>query len=223
MTREPILHYLDNCIFDPGVFFMDLGHGYFHTANSRLSLFSDGARDWAIVFEKSGYANRSGSIQIELNYFGNGLRNLDPLGIYLCNAKYVDLVPAASLCKAGNPMRIELRDTQIEAEADIRDFDRLGQWLACEAHVEFCRATMSELRMCLPADLPLVMHIDEWHHRRYFFFDSGPQQEVIGERPSSYQTFPMIADVLVHRDPAWWRPTLPPTNHRRNWPDAGSL
>jgi len=51
-------------------FFLDLEHGYCVTAGNRIHLYGDRAR-WAIVFEKSGYQNRSTSAQIELDYVGN--------------------------------------------------------------------------------------------------------------------------------------------------------
>lgn len=51
-------------------FFLDLEHGYFETAGSQIHLFADSSR-WAIVFEKSGYANRATAAQLELVYVGN--------------------------------------------------------------------------------------------------------------------------------------------------------
>ena len=60
---------------------MDLEHGYFHTANSRLSLFADHP-NWAIVFEKSGHANRALEIELELNLTGRDSRNPKPGGRY---------------------------------------------------------------------------------------------------------------------------------------------
>ena len=62
-------------MYNPGCFLMDLEHPYSYTANSRLSLFA-GDANRAIVFEKSGYANRAGEIEPELNLFGSDPRNL---------------------------------------------------------------------------------------------------------------------------------------------------
>jgi hypothetical protein len=93
-TEQDILNYLDKAPQNPYGFFMDLDHGYFATANSRLSLFADQSR-WAIVFEKSGYANRASRMEIELNYFGNCLHNVDRGGNvnqYECNAKWFELI-----------------------------------------------------------------------------------------------------------------------------------
>lgn len=78
-TREQVLDYLDNSVYYPGTLFMDLENGYCYTANSRLSLVADG-KDRAIVFEKSGCPNRRLAIELELDYFGSSLRNLEAGG-----------------------------------------------------------------------------------------------------------------------------------------------
>ena len=249
-TKDDILNYLDNCVvYNLGCFFMDLEHGYFITANSRLSLFASDVH-WAIVFEKSGFANRSYEIQLELNFFGNTLRNLEPGGLYHhfnYNAKYFPLVDGDALSEieadfeqlSTSATRVKLRgrpvpipNTKTEYAKWIPDiltreypehvaFEDVARFLAFE-YADECRATEDELRTCLPDDpaLPLVAHIDEWHHRSYSNYDgNGP----LGEKPSSYETFPLIADVLISGDAGRFRPTLAPTNHWSNWPEAGGL
>ena len=68
-TADNVLEFMDNCVVkEPCWFFMELDHGYFHTANSRLTLYADNTR-WAIVFEKNGYANRGYRIEVETHYF----------------------------------------------------------------------------------------------------------------------------------------------------------
>lgn len=56
-TQKDILDYLEATDQEIYHFFIDLEHPYFFTAGSRLTLYADDKR-WAIVFEKSGYANR---------------------------------------------------------------------------------------------------------------------------------------------------------------------
>ena len=249
-TAQDVLAELDDCVNREYCFFMDLEHGYFHTANSRLSLFADSER-WAIVFEKSGFANRGGRIELELNYFGNCLENLDGAGLddqFECNAKWIDLVSGDALEEveleaygervSPEATQVRLRDGYVpipspraeprkwlpyinmadSEDPDVVTFEDLGRFLAYE-YEETCRATPDELRMCLPADLPLLLGIDAWHHRRY----DGYADEPLGDPPSSYETFRLIADVLATRDPNRFRPTLEPTNHWRNWPEAGGL
>lgn len=42
-------------------------------------------------------------------------------------------------------------------------------------------------------------------------------------RPSSYETWQLIARVLVTGDSSQYKPTLEPTSHWKNWPDAGTM
>jgi hypothetical protein len=248
-TAADVVDSMDNCIYNPGCFFMELGHGYFHTANSRLSLFADESR-WAIVFEKSGYANRARRIELELNYFGNCLHSLEPGGShgqFFYNARRVELVSAEALNEveidfeliAPETREIQVRDTVValpdspqryakwfpEADPENDDpvgFDQLGIYLAFE-YEALCRATDAELRQCIPQDLPFLMHIQEWQHRYYYYLENGDHRELLGDRPSSYETYRMVAEVLANRDPSRWRPTLPANNHWKFWPDAGTL
>jgi hypothetical protein len=238
-TKEDVLNYLDDCAANPGGFFlMDLEHGNFHTANSRLSLFADETR-WAIVFEKSGFNKRGYRIELELNYFGNCLRNLyTPDSQHFYNSKYFSLVDDVDLEEidadfeevAPSATQVRVRDQYVPIPSrkeeyqkwipdiltrdypDFVSFQDLARYLAFE-YEDLCRATLEELKTCLPDDLPFLMRIDEWHHRNAY----------AGEKPSSYETFPLIAEVLFSRDPTRYRPTLPPTNHWRNWPMAGNL
>ena len=253
LTAQDVLDHMDNCIIDePYCFFMDLGHGYFCTANSRLTLYADDSR-WAIVFEKCGYHNRASEIALELNFFGNCLHNQERGGLddrYVCNAKHFPLVdwdalkeietgfeslsPAATAVRLrGKPVKIpNTKDGFAGWVPDIHEkddvefprprFEDLGRFLAFE-YADLCRATDDEKRVCLPADLPEIMTLDEWHHRRYYHYVNGPDNELMGDAPSSYETFPLIAEVLATGDSSRFRPTLPPNTHWSNWPDAGSL
>ena len=251
-AAKDIVDYLDGCVIDePYCFFMDLAHGYFYTANSRLTLFADEAR-WAIVFEKSGYLNRGRRIELELNFFGNCLHNLDRAGAddrYICNAKCVTLVddealnaiasgfeevsPAASVVKVrAEPTAIPGTKAQFAKWVpDIEDdkgylkrptFWDLARFLAFE-YADLLRATDAEKRLCLPPDLPEIMTVDAWHHRHYSHFGNGPDAELMGDAPSTYETFPLLAEVLATRDCSRFRPTLPANSHWSNWPAAGSL
>jgi hypothetical protein len=77
-TAKDIIGYLDRVPYIQCFDFIDLEHPYFYTANSSFTLFAD-ERRWAIVFEKSGYANRARRIELWLAYFGNCLENLIPV------------------------------------------------------------------------------------------------------------------------------------------------
>lgn len=250
-TAKDIIGFLDNClIYNPGFFFMDLEHGYFHTANSRLSLYADEMR-WAIVFEINGYANRGLRIELDLNYFGNWLSNLTHGGRYYhfnYNSKYIDLVSAEALHAidadfeevSPDAREITVRSSSVplprtkaeyakwvpeimnDDSSDLPSFTDLARYLAFE-HEALMRATDAEKRQCIPADIPLVMVIDEWHQKPYYFYENGDEKRVLGTPPSSYETFGLIAEVLVSKDPSKFRPTLAPNNHWKHWPNAGNL
>ncbi len=88
-----------------------------------------------------------------------------------------------------------------------------------EENRELFRATDAELRTCIPKDLPRIMSIDQWHHKEYGYYEG----QIIGTKPSNYETYQLIAEILVTKDTTKWKPTLEPTNDWRNWPEAGGL
>lgn len=142
--------------------------------------------------------------------------------------------------------KIKVRDTLLSLEHDtskyrakniklqdydnpngLVDFPSLIRYLD-EEHPAVFRATDEELRTCLPSDLPKLMQINQWHHKAYYKNKhlTSPTTyavEEIGTKPSDYETYRMIADVLVSRDTTKWKPTLKPNNDWRNWLKAGSM
>lgn len=240
-TKEEILRALDdNTTYN---FFPDLEHGYFHTAGSRINLYADQNR-WAIVFEKSGYGNRSGRAEIELNYFGNCLINLNREGLdnqFLCNSKYITLISGEEFERiegdfelvSKQATKVKVRDIGLTIDhnhqnytsqgIEIQDFDNPDNLIDYQSLVryldennpEIFRATDEELRTSIPNDLPLLMKIDKWHHKSYSEFG--------GDKPSTYETFNLIADVLISQNAENWKPTLKANNDWRNWPEAGGL
>lgn len=256
-TQKEILEYLEESDQETYHFFIDFEHPYFNTAGSRLTLYAD-AKRWAIVFEKSGYANRSYDGEIELAYFGNCLINLQAEGERVgvtSNCKYVTLINNVEMARiengnfelaSKNVSQVRVRDSllnikhnksvyenkniKIRAHSNpqnLIDIPSLIRYLD-EQHPNLFRATDNELRKCLPADLPKIMKIEEWHHEAYSKYKTmtsptNYKYEVIGEQPSKYETYRMIADILISRDSTKWRPTLKPNNNWRNWPNAGNM
>ncbi|MBO0798868.1 MAG: helix-turn-helix domain-containing protein [Blastocatellia bacterium] len=251
-TAHDIIEYFDNLPYVIPYSFVDLEHPYFYTANSRLTLFADETR-WAMAFEKSGYTPRGHRIELELNYFGNCLENLTPIpnsDVYN-NLQFLTLIDGgelnqigldennfteADLAAGGGNKKVMLRGQYVEIPVTMRgyvkwvpdiltreyperiDYRDLARYIAYE-YEEHCRATEEELRGHIPRDLPKLMVIDEWHHKTYNVY----QGNVLGDPPSSYETYRLIAEVLETKDPAKFRPTLSPNNHWINWPYAGSL
>ena len=240
-TTKDILTDLDsNAIYE---FFLDLEHGYYFTSGSRINLFADKER-WAIVFEKSGFGNRSGRAEIVLNYFGNCLVNPPKAGLnnqFITNTNFIVLIDNEDFEKIADGFELVSKDAQtikvrgqdipIEQNIseykkkgiEIQDFDNPSNQIDFpsliryldEENNELFRATDEELCALLPADLPFLMRIDEWHHTRI--------KEYGGPNPSKNETFQLIAKILVAKDTSLWKLTLQPNNDWRNWPEAGGL
>jgi hypothetical protein len=48
-------------------------------------------------------------------------------------------------------------------------------------------------------------------------------QEWRNTQPSSYETWQQIAKVIATGDTSYFRPTLEPNSHWKNWPEGGSM
>jgi hypothetical protein len=83
-------------------------------------------------------------------------------------------------------------------------------------HPELFNISEVELRTCIPKDLPHIFKINKWHHRNYYASQQDPIVDE-DEKPSSYETFPMIAKILVTKDTSLWNPKLKPNNEWNNW------
>ncbi|HTJ11793.1 MAG TPA: hypothetical protein VL547_07200 [Dinghuibacter sp.] len=120
-------------------------------------------------------------------------------------------------------------------------------------HRDIFRATDEELYKGIPSTLHKVLVLDEWHHKRFHqssspfespeflaSFDQGNpfiatmiQDELEKNarynakewetRPSSYETWQQIAEVLATGDTSRYKPTLEPNTHWRYWPEGGSM
>ena len=49
------------------------------------------------------------------------------------------------------------------------------------------------------------------------------QKQWDDNRPSSYETWQLLAKVIATGDPSLYKPTLKPNSHWKNWPESGSL
>jgi len=246
-TAQDVLQFLDSCLEkNPTWVFIDLGHPYVYTANSRLTLYADDAR-WAIVSEVSGYNPRAGVFLLTVTSLGNCLERLQLMGSrkqFTYNAEFITLIEGIQLheatrhfASAATPVELQIRDHIVMVPDGKGTFvpktksgtwpkgaraEDLGRYVAYE-YAELCRATDAEKRMHLPASLPELMKIDEWYHRSWYYGHGLENPQPIGDAPSSYETYRLIAAVLANRDPSRYRPTLKPNSHWTNWPQAGSL
>jgi hypothetical protein len=242
-SQIDILEYLERYDQENYHFFIDLEHPYFFTAGSRLTLYADKTR-WAIVFEKSGYSTGSSAGEIEFAYFGNCLTNLkseipgnettsNMFTEWLIDNTELERIQHDFELVAKDKKEVKVRDSFLPIEHDLKkyeakniklehyenpdkliDFPSLIRYLD-EEYPNIFRATDTELRKHLPADLPKLMKIDKWHHETYY--------QGVGKKPSEYETYKMIADILVSKDTTKWKPALKPNNDWRNWTKAGYM
>lgn len=214
---------------------------------SRITLFADSTR-WAIVFELVAPGVGGGLIlhhfgNCLINQKKEGLYSQ-----YLSNTTFFSLLEEGEYARirekrypdmpflSKDIKQVKISDRYVPIEQDIAEYQRRAipiqdydnpekhvsllamlRYLA-EENPEVLRATDEQLRTLLPKGLPKLFVIDQWHHKHYYVFPDGVN-EPYGDKPSSYETYPMIAEVLVSKDTTKWKPTLKPTNDWRNWQD----
>lgn len=81
-------------------------------------------------------------------------------------------------------------------------------------HRELLLSTDVERRRGVPADLPMLLQLDDWEHPRL----------AEGELPRGSECFKQIARVLAVGDPTLYKPPAAGGNvHWSNWPQSGTL
>jgi hypothetical protein len=122
---------------------------------------------------------------------------------------------------------IRIRDTVVPISTDPGMFSAKGIALVNPPHImapdllrslvptyrDWLFATEEELRERVPADLPLLLRLDAWHHPDLM------EDEV----PSETEAFQMLADMLVANDPSRYHPRTVPNTHWTHWPHGGTL
>jgi len=229
-------------------FFLDLEHGYCETAGSRIHLYADSTR-WAIVFEKSGYQNRSSTAEIELNYVGNCINypvDKFPERNYISNSSRVILIERAEFAKIenkdGSEMEtfeligkevkdVKVRDKVVQFESDFRKYEKFGikvreydnpkKLIGFGDLVRYLNETDPNLVSAREEDIKehIPKDITKLMVIDKFHFVSAYDKS----RPrSSQQLYKLIAKILVTKDTTNWRPTEKPNNHWANW-ESGKL
>ncbi|MFG2698621.1 DUF7003 family protein [Kitasatospora sp. NPDC048407] len=211
MTTSSILGQFDLCA--DRAEFPDQDNGYYYPVDARIHLFGDDTR-WAVVAELLGYTPRGGNLIDVVHCFGNCLTRGEPgFGDFLDRVdNMAEIDPHGEEVYAGG-VPVVVRGTALAVDAPagtpLQDVFRL----LAPANRDLLMADGTELRARIPADLPELLRLDEWH-----------QPEDLGAvMPSGHETFRMIAEVLDSGDPARYRPTLPANTHWSHWPDAGTL
>lgn len=230
ITEESILNTLDSSIIGDYNDFIDLGHGYFELANCRLTLFKD-KNEWAIVFEKFGYNARAGQpVQIQINYFGNCLRNLSTYNDQTTNMNFLEIEnniqdvlnkKEDTITIRGKKVKIPIIEKAYQKYGINWDFDGtnyIGAVLKylSEEHPDVTRAKEEELKKCLPSNLQPIMVLDSWYQEEYHQFATIVP-------PSKQETFKMLAKVIVTGDTNYYEPKQKPNTHWTNYPESGGL
>lgn len=207
-------------------------------------MFSDAER-WALVVDIVGYNPRAGNVVDVLHALGNCLTGThETWHTRFTNRidNFVDLCegdPGAAGYRQV-PLVIRGQAVPVAAAATIR-LEDLFRLLAPQ-HRDLLLAENAEIRQLLPADLPRVLCLDDWHHttlrvqppsperdRQRQLHETltrhlPPQRRVPFEvRPSDIETYQQLSEVLATAELFHYRPTLPGNTHWTNWPLSGAL
>jgi hypothetical protein len=261
-TEDDILKQLDlafkgvpNDFYPPGNsgdikynFMLDLEHGYCLTAGSRIHLYADKNR-WAIVFEKSGYKNRGGDAEIELDYFGNCINypvDKYPERNYITNSSNIVLISGDEYERIRNkegsdyekfelisPLanEVNIRGKRIKIEHDLSKYTRLGIVPRSDDNPKHLIG-LGDIVRYLSDTSPSTIAATDSEIREHipanipklmtidkFHFESVYNQSNL---PSKQETYQLLAKILVKRDTSLWLPKSKPNNHWSNW-ESGNL
>lgn len=226
-------------------FILDLEHGYCETAGSRIHLFADSTNRWAIVFEKSGYFNRSTSAGIDLDYFGNCIDypiEKTETETYLTNSNRVFLIEPDEYRRIENKdgkedvenfeligkdiKEIKVRDKVVPFDNDYKNYEKLGivvrdysnpnKLIGFGDLIRFYHETNPSLIAATENDIR--QHIPKDLPKLMTieeFHFSSIYNK--GILPSQQELYQLIARILVTRDTSNWKPTQEPNNSWKNW------
>lgn len=190
LTEEQILSTLDNC-FDGYCHFITLSHPYTYLIDSRINIFRSDDDKWAVVGEVLGFSPPSDMITLELTYFGNCLKNLEPVNNQSVNSitvypvdwdsfrntvEYENLKPGAEFWLVrGKQLKLSHnKQDYTNSGIELKEYEpgeisaeEVGRLLIV-GHSKLFRATDEELYTCIPKDLKKLLVLDEWHHREYY-------------------------------------------------------
>ncbi len=248
MERKSIIKQLDEFLeISPYFEFIDLKHGYFYTAGSKLSLYRDSSSNWAIVVEVSGYNNKDLSYEIHLNTISNVTSNFSSYNNYLVNSFRIgltsqEILNSISLSEGdvfinNTTSSVEIKGIEIPFISDKSEYVKYNIQLEEEEnderhidYVSFLRyvnetqsevlfASDSEKREQLPSSFKKIFEIENWHQKEWHNLNF----KTVGNKPSSYETYQQIAKVLETGDPKFWKPTLKPNSHWSFNMESGAL
>ncbi|MBS1605302.1 MAG: hypothetical protein JST42_21740, partial [Bacteroidetes bacterium] len=228
-------------------FWLDLEHGYEVTVGSRIHLYADEDR-WAVVAEKSLYANRGYCGQIGLYYFGNCIDY--PISEHddyrsVSNWTTVELITNEEFERVThfeddgkfetvNPVAgtVLIRDKTFPIEPDPAKYRALNIHYLDYKPPTDPDIHFADLLRYIDATKPQLLLATEAELRRHIpkdipkimtinnFHHTSSYNE--DHNPSEEELYQLIARVLVTRNPDEYRPTLKENNHWSNW-ESGHL
>jgi hypothetical protein len=229
-------------------FFLDLEHGYFKTAGSRIHLYADSTK-WAIVFEKSGYQNRGTSAEIELDYVGNCIDypvDKSPERNYITNSSRIILIDPTEFDRIENKKgaemetfeligenikEIKIREKFIPFDNNYKNFENVGikirdndnpkKLIGFGDLTRYLHETNPKLITATEDEIRnhLLQGIPKLMTINEFHFVSAYEKS---NPPSQQESYRLIAKVLTTRDTTNWKPTQKANNSWKNW-ESGNL
>ncbi|WP_131368670.1 DUF7003 family protein [Chryseobacterium luteum] len=226
-------------------FFLDLEHGYCETAGNRIHLYAD-EKQWAIVFEKSGYQNRATRAEIELDYIGNCIEypvDKYPERNYITNANNIVLIDSDEYARienkqAGNDLEtfelidentkeIKVRNKLIPFNNNYKDYEKIGIELRDYDNPKKLIGFGDLIRYFNEIN-PSLISASEEEIKKYIpknlkklmtidEFHYDPSTS-----PSKQETYKLISKILVTKNTSYWKPSLESNNNWKNW-ESGNL
>ena len=198
LTEDEILLTLDNSNRS-GYYshFIQLGHPYSYLIDCRLNIFRGEGDKWAIAAERLGYSERGGAIELEIDYFGNCLVNLEQYNGQITNnytlypVEHDDLTDVSYLNP--EPKYCNVKGSKIELSTNKQDYldndielkenepgcitiEEVAR-LAIINNSDLFRATDEELYKSIPKDLEKILVLDEWHHKDFIEIMDDPMSD----------------------------------------------
>jgi len=226
-------------------FFLDLEHGYFETAGSRIHLYAN-ENQWAIVFEKSGYQNRATRAEIELDYIGNCINypvDRFPDRNYISNVSSIVLIDSNEYVRIENKngttdvenfeliandiKEIKVRGKLIPFNNNYKDYERVGINIRDYNNPKKLIGFGDLIRFYHETN-PILVSASEDEIKKYIPKDLK-RLMVIDEfhydpdiLPSKQEVYKLISKILITKDTSYWKPTLQSNNSWKNW-ESGNL
>lgn len=167
-----------------------------------------------INFSKEDYL----AAGIELKEFEPDAVNIEEAGRLLIT-KYPDLFRATDQ-ELYKSIPSNLQKMLVLDEWYHRDFEVLPEQQADDNEIRQSYDTIKNSSNNYPFDFEQFKNSyrEQENHSREF---NRSQWE--NNRPSVYETWQLLARVIVTGDPSAYKPTMPPNTHWRNWPESGSM